>query len=74
MQNSVQQGYLPELYPINPLYPLPHPPQKKTFMGNPGDGKESHPTAKKLLISPTRKIPLINLILPLSKCYSFPVK
>ena len=27
-------------------------------MGNPGYGAESHPTAKNLLISPTKKIPL----------------
>ena len=29
-----------------------------TFMGNPGDGEKSYPTAKNLLISPIRKIPL----------------
>ena len=27
-------------------------------MGDPGNGEESHPTAKNFLISPTRKIPL----------------
>ena len=29
-----------------------------TFMGNPGDGEKSYPTAKDLLIFPIRKIPL----------------
>ena len=30
----------------------------ENFMGNPGDGEKSYPTAKTLLISPIRKIPL----------------
>ena len=47
IKNSAQQDYLPELYPII----------SQIFMGNPGDGGESHSTAKNLLISPTRKIP-----------------
>ena len=45
---SVLQHYLPELFSIIPL----------NIYGNPGDGEESHPTAKNLLISPTRKKPI----------------
>ena len=62
-----------ELYPriickTSPLLPkltkLLHPPGMDcspfplTCMGNPGDGEKSYPTAKNLLISPIRKIPL----------------
>ena len=48
MQNSVQQYYLPESYPIIPL----------NIYGNPWKGEESHQTGKSLLISSIRKIPL----------------
>ena len=37
-------------------------------MGNPEDGAESYPTAKNLLVSPTRKISVI-----VKKCHSFPI-
>ena len=53
-------------------YPPPPTSLFQTFMGNPGDGEESHPTVKYLLISPTRKILSINLLLPLSKISFLP--
>ena len=54
MQNNFQEDYLLELHPITPL-PLPKHLWETLGMG---DGEESHPTTKNLLISPTRKIPL----------------
>ena len=59
-----QAGLSPRIIPITPL--------SQTFMGNPGDGEESYPTVKYLLISPTRKILSINLLLPLSKMLFLP--
>ena len=65
IQNSVQQDYLPESYYAKHLlsYQKCHEtgvdcsPFPWTFMGNPGNGEKSYPTAKNLLISPIRKIP-----------------
>ena len=69
IENCVQQDYIPELYVRHlPSYQkcpkLLHPPGVDcspfpwTFMGNPGDGEKSYLTAKYLLISRIRKIPL----------------
>ena len=69
IQNHVQQDYLPESYARHlPSYQKRHKSVAVTrgncssfpwtFMGNPEDGKKSYPTAKNLLISPIRKIPL----------------
>ena len=69
-QNSFQLDYIPESYARylvsyskceqKMLHPqgVDCPPFPWTFMRNPGDGGKSYPTAKNLLISPIRKIPL----------------
>ena len=69
---TAEQDYLPNLYPLYPLsdkkIPLPlmllccpHqvwtvPPPPESLWETLGMGEEFHPTAKNLLISPTRKI------------------
>ena len=67
IQNSVQQNHIQESYAsisflTKNVKKLLHPPGVDyspflwTFMGKPGDGGKSYPTAKILLICPTRKI------------------
>ena len=79
---TVQQDYLPESYTrylpsyqkcqklLHPSGVDCSPPFRWTFMGDSGDERKSYPTAKSLLISPIRKIPLKSP----QKFHYFPIK